>query len=522
MKNSRTQNSILIILSGMLQQIIILFSAFISRTVLIKTLGVNYLGINGLLTNVLEIFSLAELGIGVAITFYLYKPIAEKNIERIKVLMSFYKTCYRIIGIAILLIGLCLVPFLNKIINFHTNVNVNLYIVYILYLLNSVITYLFFSYKFTIIAAYQKGYVVNIVNMIFAIISCICESAVLILFKAFILSLIVKLALAVMKNFVTSIAADRLFPYLKDKKCGRIDKAEVKHIFKDVYSIFVFRISSTLFSSTDNIVISVMIGTVYVGFNSNYTMIVTAVTNFMRTIVNSFTAGIGNINASENIDKRISTFRNLDFINFWLVSFCSVCLFQLLNPFITLWVGSKYLFSTITVFFIVLNFFIALLLNIVFIFRETMGLFQYGRYRQLIGGIVNIILDIFFGKLYGIAGIFAATAISGLAITVFPFPKIVFKYGFHKSPNSQYKKMFWYYVTTLISGIATWLCCSWVKEVTYVTFIGELLICLIVPNLVLFIFYHNTSEYKYMLEKIKTIIRKLRANLVENKILLSK
>jgi O-antigen/teichoic acid export membrane protein len=513
--NSRTKNSILIMSSGMLQQIITVLFSFIFRTIFIRTLGENYLGINGLFTNILQIFSLAELGVGSAITFYMFKPIAEKDTERLKTLMSFYKICYRVIGFAILVIGLLMIPFLHKLVNFETNIDINLYVVYILYLLNSVATYLFFSYKFTIITAHQQGYVVNIINTIFTIISIILESAVLILFKAFILSLFIKLFVGLLKNLATAITADRLYPYLKDREHEKISKDEVRHIFKDIYSIFIFRISSTLFSSTDNIVISIMIGTVYVGFNSNYTMIIMSITNILITIIYSFNAGIGNINASESIEKRITTFRNLDFINFWLVSFCSISLFQLLNPFITLWIGSKYVFDLITVFFIVFNFFITYLLNIVFSFKDTMGLFKYGRYRQLAGGIANIILDIIFGKLWGLTGIFAATVISGLIFTAFIYPKYLYKYGFQKSPRCYYIRMASYYITVLIAGFVTWLSCMWIKEITYFTFIIEMVICMIVPNVVLFIFYHRTNEFKYFVEKVSVIIPKLKSKFIK-------
>lgn len=510
MSNSRTKNSILYISSGVLQQIVVLLFNFITRTIFIKTLGENYLGISGIFSNVLQIFSLAELGVGSAITFYMYKPIAENNIDRIKTLMNFYKTCYRVIGSGILMIGLCLIPFLDKLVNFNTKIDVNLYVVYILFLLNSVITYLFFSYKFTIIIAYQKGYIVNLINTIFVIISCVCESTILLLFKDFILSLFIKLLIGIIKNFVTAVIADKLYPYLKQNKYKKISKREIKLIFKDIAAIFIFKVSATLFNSTDNVVISIMFGTIYVGFNSNYIMLITAVKNVVNLIQNSFIAGVGNINSSENIEKKIRTFKNLDFINFWIVSFFSVCLIQLLNPFITIWIGKKYLFSQIAVVLIVMSFFLTYSLNIVFVFRETMGLFKYGRYRQLAGGILNIILDIILGKLWGITGVFAATVISQLIFTVFQFPKIVYKYGFHRSPANQYKRIIGYYLVTIISGLVTWFSCSWVEEITFITLISECIICITVPNLVLILFYRNSDEYKYFIKKAMVVFSKLK------------
>lgn len=499
--------------SGFIQQIVTIVFSFISRTILIKTLGAEYLGISGLFTNILTIFALAELGIGAAITFYLYKPIADSDKERIKTLMHFYKVCYRCIGIAILIIGLCLIPFLNKIINFNTKTDINIYVVFICYLLNSVTSYLFFAYKNTIITTNQQGYLINSVGSIIAILSCMMESCILIVYHDFVLSIIVKVGIGILKNLVIAKMADHLFPYIKEKDYKKLEKKEIKKIFKDVYSIFIFRSAATLFTSTDNILISILIGTVYVGYNSNYTMIITAITSISAIVFNSFRASVGNVIATENIEKQVSIFYKLDFINYWIISFSTVSLNQLLNPFITIWIGSEYTFDQLTVNIIVFNFFIVNLLNVIFLFRETIGIFQYGKYRQLIGGVVNIILDIMLGNLFGIIGIFGATLISNIFITVLPFPKILFKYGFGVSTKVQYIRMLKYIIVTMLTGFILELLCSFIKEITVFTFIIQVILCIVIPNFILFIIHRKSEDYIYF----KNILVNLKNKILSQK-----
>jgi O-antigen/teichoic acid export membrane protein len=501
MANSRTKNSMLILSSGIILQVVTALLAFISRTIFINTLGAEYLGISGLFTNIISILSLAELGVGSAITFYLYKPLAENNIERIKTLMMFYKLCYRVIGVVILLLGLLCIPIVPKIVNYNTKLDVNIIYVFVLYLVNTAVTYLFFSYRFTLIIASQKGYVINLINIVFAFILIIADAIVLIIFRNFILYITMRIFIGILLNVITSIKAGELFPYIKEKEYIKITADERRAIFKDIYAIFITKVSGTLFSATDNIIISILIGTIYVGYNSNYFMIIIVITTFIGILQNSFIASVGNINAIETNEKQIDIFENLDFLNFWVTSFCAVCLANLLNPFISLWIGKEFLFSNLIVAVIAFNFFTTNLLNIVFIFRNTKGLFQYAKYRQLIAGIANILLSIILGKMYGIIGIFAATSICGILISWSPYPKTLYKFGFNIEYRPFLNRTIMRYIITIGIGVLIYSLSSLLGNNTWAIFIIRLCISVIIPNLVLFIIYRHTKEFIYIREK---------------------
>lgn len=510
MSKSRTEKSVYMMGTGVLQQIITLVFGFVSRTVFIRVLGMTYLGINSLFTNVLSMLSLAELGIGTAITFLLYKPLAEDDTEKLQEIMKFYKIAYRIIGVAILIIGLCLIPFLKYLVKVDTPLDINLNLVYILFLLNTVISYLFFAYRSNIILADQKGYILNNINIVFIIIQNIVDILIIIITKNFILSLIVRIIIGIIKNLAIYIKSSKIFPFLNDKNGKKVSKSLVKEVMTKVYSIFVFQISSQLFYSTDNMIISAIVGTVYVGINANYILITSAVNRALTLLKSSFVAAVGNINAVESIETKYTMFKRLDFLNFWVTSFCAVCFYQLLNPFITLWTGKDYLFSQWTVNIMVANFFIAAALNIIFMYRETMGLFEYGKYRQLAAGIINIILSIILAKYWGVFGVFLATLISSLLVGVFPYPKIIYKYGFNKSPKEYYFKYIEYCILTIISCLLVRIASMIFSEVTYFTFIMQAILCIMIPNMFYYILFRKTDEFKYMKEKAYSILRKFK------------
>ena len=511
MGNSRTKNSALTMLSSGVRQILTVLLTFVSRTVFIHTLGADYLGLNGLFSNILSILALSELGIGSAISFYLYKPIADKDVHRICVLMNFYKICYRIVGFLILGIGLCLVPFLPKLVNFEQQVPVNLYLVYVLYLLNTASSYLFFAYKQAIVTANQEQYKIEKINIVFTFANCATDIVVLFLFHNYIAYLVVKFLLVLVKNLIIALVIDREYPYLKGRETDKLTKEEIRTFLKDIWSVSLFRIGSTLFNSTDNIIISMLLGTVVVGYYSNYYMIISQIAVAIGILTRSFVAGIGNVIAKETKEKQYSIFEQLDFAVFFVTTFCTVCLFQLLNSFVKLWIGgvdSAYLLSQTVVLFLCLSFFLDSTTQILNSFREGSGNFKTGRTLQIIGGIVNIFFSIILGKAYGLEGIFAATIIGKFFVTVSPFVMGVSKdvFGF-----SRLKLLKRYYLNMLVMVfvlVMNWFLCRPFHMNGLLNFIFECLISCVVPIIILFIVYGRTDEMKSLIERVKSIKNK--------------
>jgi O-antigen/teichoic acid export membrane protein len=517
MNQSRTKNSLLIMLTGFFANIITLILTFITRTVFIHTLGVDYLGLKGLFTSILVILSLADLGIGAAISYYLYKPVANGDIEKVKSYAEFLKKSYRIIGLIVFIIGITLLPLLDKVINFDVQLEINIYHVYLLFLLNSVISYLFFAYRLTILDVFQKRYLSNIINLTFQIINSCATIVILLVLRNYILTLIISNIILIIQNLVVSIYSIKVFPFLKDKSVLPLDKSEKKELSTNIRAIFLLKLSAILFNSSDNIVISSLIGTVYTGLNSNYLLIINTVIAFSAIIEGSFIAGVGNLNAISNKTTMLIYFNRFDFINFWVKSIITVCLFQLLNPFITLWIGKEFIFPNIVVFLIALNFISQQLLVTLYTFRETLGLFNYGKYLQLIAGILNIFFSIFLGLRFGIFGIFLATAVTWVFIYAINFIRVVFRYGFNISPGIYIMKYFFYILITVFNGFLVFLISSIFKDLNWLTFIYQLIISLLLPNIILFMIYKKSEEFKYAKNKIFEILNSMILKLRKSK-----
>lgn len=430
MTGKRTINSIKNMYSGLILRLGTLSLNFLSRHIFIKVLGESCLGLNGLFTTILSLFSLAELGIGEAITFYLYKPIAEKDQEKLKQLISFYKLCYRIIGLVTLTVGIALMPFLDKLVNLENTIGYNYYLIYVLYLANTVITYLFFSYAQTVLNANQEQYLINRNSTLFLVLIFIGDLLSLSITNNYIVYLSVRLILQVVQNLRLYLIARKRYSYIYLHPQNKLDRISIKGMFKDVYHVFIVKLSSRLIDSTDNIFISVFLGTVKVGYNTNYLLFSNAALSIVNTIIYSFSAGIGDLVATESKERRLDTFKKIDCINFCVSLFCSICLFSFLNPFITMLWGENFVFSLPTVALFCFNFYIVTSLNTIFMFRQGMGLFRYYAYNTLFAAILNITLDFLFVERMGITGLYLATVISNLIFGVWPFIKNVFDMGF--------------------------------------------------------------------------------------------
>ena len=508
MKNTRTHNAFLVMLSVGIRQFLNLILQFVSRIIFIRILGAEYLGLNGLFSNVLSLLSLSELGIGSAISFYLYQPLADNDTERIKSLMQFYKNCYRAVGFTMIGIGVCIMPFLHLLVNLEQNVPENLYLVYMLYLLNTACSYFMYAYKQILPAANQEQYKVEKINIIFLCCNCITDVIVLVIFKSYILYLLIKLILVFVSNIVISIMVNRHYPYIKEESVKRMSREEIGSFFRSIKDAAVFRLGSTLYNSTDNILISVMLGTTIVGYYSNYFMIISMFTSLIGLFVRAFTAGIGNLMVEESKDFQYRSFLQIDFMVFTFVSICTVCLFQLFNSFIMLWTGSilqDYILSQTVVAFLCISFYFDGTMQIMNIFREAGGFFRIGRSRQVAGGLCNIILSVFLGKIWGLEGIFASTAVSKGFISVFPFVITISRYVFGKGNYDLLKIYLKHALATVMTIVVVWYTCKKIHMTTVWNFFLEILLTLIISIAAILIFFHSSSEMKALFERMKKI-----------------
>ena len=359
MTEGRVKNSVRNIGYRLVSQVASIILKFVSRTIFIYILGVEYLGINGLFSEVLQMLSLADLGFGTAMVFSMYKPLAEHDEKRLTRLVALYKRIYTIIAIVITVIGVALVPFLKYLVNLDQNIPY-LKIYYLLYLANTVSSYLV-VYKTCILNADQKNYLVSKYNTIFNFIFIIITSVVLLLTHNFMVYLVTQVVVTYANNFYVSHVAEKLYPYINNK-VEKLPKEEGKKIFENVKSVFIYKVANTLVGSTDNTLISVLIGTVAVGFYSNYSMVINNIVLFINIVFSSVTASIGNMVVEANKKKNYDVYCLMQQVSFLLSTVAITVTYLMINDLIYVWLGEKFILDPLVTIAIALNMYFSVVL----------------------------------------------------------------------------------------------------------------------------------------------------------------
>lgn len=506
MRESRLENTTKNAFTGFFNQLLNLVMSFISRTVFIHYLGVEFLGISGLFSNILQILSMADLGFNTAMVYSMYRPIANNDTQKLAALIAFYKKIYNIIAFAILLIGLCLVPLLPYIVNTATEIE-NLTIYYILYLLNTVMSYLF-VYKTALMEAHQKSYILNNYDSVFIILQNIFQIAVLVFTSNFILYLLVQIIVSFLKNFYKARKTEKMYPYIRSNAV--LDKPERISIFQNVKSMFIYKIGGVLLNNTSNILISIIVNTITVGYYSNYLIIITAANTFMNILFNSVTASLGNLNVSSDNEKQYMYFKRINFFAVCIFSFVGICFYLLLDDFITIWLGPTFTLDKLSVLAISLNFVIPGTIRTVSLYRDTMGMFKDTKYVFFVTAVINIIFSLLLGNVLGLAGVLFSTVIARILTNAWFEPVVLFKNYLHRPVKEYFKRQLYYWVVFFIILVLTSFICSLITlQNLYVYFVVKTMVCVIISVGLLCIFYFKLSEFKYLLELFKTVLLKV-------------
>lgn len=506
----RTQKSAKNMIAGFLSQAILIILGFVSRKVMIDSVGVDYLGINGLMNNILIILSLAESGIGAAILYALYKPLANNDIQEIKALMNFYKNIYRILAAFTTLVGLAILPFLKYLIK--DNSVDNILVIYLLFLFSSVSSYLF-SYKVSINNADQNKYLYTIANTVTQIVVLILKIVILKITNNYILFLAIDIFATITKNIIFSNIVDKRYPYLKEKNDVKLSDDTKKELMKNIKALFIGKVGYIISTSSDNLVISSMINIKTVGLYSNYTTLTSSVYGFVSIFINSISASVGNLIAKESEEKIYEVFNITSFINFWLYAFSFVSLYCLADPFIALWLGNEYILNKAVLFVIMFNFLLDGLLEPIGSVKNAAGIYYPDRYVPAISAVFNLGLSLILVKHIGLTGVFLATILSKLFFTFWINPMLVFRIVFKKSSSIYFIKII---LKIMFIFILTFIC-NFIGEYFYyeyniINFVCKLIICLLIPNLLLLLISFNKKEFKYVIDIFKPILKGLKLN----------
>lgn len=506
---SRTKKSIRNIIFTIVGFAVTTLLQLVNRKVFILFLSSEYLGLNGLFSNILSMLSLSEMGIGAAIVFALYKPIAEKDTEKVKSLMALYKKLYTIIGTFVLIAGALLTPFLQLLIKEMPDIPY-IHIYYLMFVIDSGLSY-FYTYKRSLIICNQDNYISTTTTMLSSVGTKVVQLIILLLTHNYFLFLLVQILFTRLENVLISKIADKQYPFLKDKKYQKLSKYEIRTIRNNVFAMLAHKIGMVIVNATDNLIISKILGLAVLGVYSNYVLLTQTIESFVTKIFSSITASIGNLVAEQSKEEIEKNFNRILFLNYWIIAFCSICLICLIQPFIHLWLGPDYQLPMFTVIIIIVVFYFNGMRRTVLEFRNAAGLFWADRYKALVESFVNLVVSIPLTYVLGVSGVKLGTLISLLGVAFWVEGRILYKYLFQKSVLQYLLMQVKYAVITGIQLFCAYWLCRIIDLTTLsviVKFIIQMGICLIIPNVLIIIIFRKTDEFQYAKNLVKKIVKK--------------
>jgi O-antigen/teichoic acid export membrane protein len=490
---------------GYISNIATAILGFVLRTVFIMRLSDTLLGVNSLYSNILSMLSLAELGIGTAMNYSLYGPMARGEIEKIKSYMQLYKKAYRMIAAVIACVGLVIVPFLPDIVkgaDYLTRTQLTVY--YLIFLFNTVSTY-FVSYKYSLCLAEQKDYIQTNALMITKAATVSLQIIVILLTSNFLLFLITSAAVQLIQIFIVNAYLNKLYPYLKDKDVTPLDEESKKDVMTKTKALMLHKIGDTARLQTDAIIISSFINVTVVAVVDNYNLIINTISGFVNIIFNSVISGFGNLIATESEDKQYRSFKVYRFFAVWVYGFTAVGFYLLLTPLIKIWLhDDKWLLTSVVIGTVLTDYYFkgerVALMN----YKTAAGVYEPDKYLSLIQGAVNLVLSIVLVIKIGLVGVYIGTVVSGLIANVTK-PFIVYKYCFHRSAKGYFIDSFKYIlVMGLELAILIPIKAIVMKNITIASFVIMFVLVCVIFNVIFLAFFGRTKEFRYITDIVRS------------------
>ena len=507
---SRTEYSARNTTVAMISRISAIIMGFALRVVFTRTLSESYVGLNGLFLEIISVLSLSEMGVGTAITFALYKPIAEGNIEKQKSLMRMYCWFYRIVALVVLGAGLCIIPFLSILIKDYASVD-QVIVIYLLYLVNAVCSYLFI-YKRTLMDAHQLQYIGTFYMTMSWVLQDILQIGILIFTKNFVLFLLVNILTTIICNVCTTRRANKLYPYLADKQIEPLEAQERKSIFRNIKAMLMHKVGDVVVCSTDNMILSAFVGLTSVGCYSNYYLVIGSISQLLDQMFAGITASVGNLGVTAERTRVRKVFEASFFAGYWLYGLSAICLYELINPFVELSFGRQYLFAGEIVLILCVNFYVKGMRRATLIFRDSLGLFWYDRYKAIVEAVLNLVISIVLVQYMGTIGVFLGTLISTSLTSVWVEPYILYKHEMKSSVLPYFGKYICYTFVLAIGWLATDWLCNQIAGGLGTILILRLAVCVTIPNLLFLLVYARTGEFRFLWEKLKMLLQRKRGH----------
>jgi len=507
-ESSRLENAGRNMVFGMLQRSYQILMPFLMRTVIMYYLGVNYLGLNSLFGSVLFVLNLAELGVGSAMVYSMYQPIIDKNEEEICALLNLYRLYYRVVGLIIAVVGLILTPAIPYLVHDGTPADINIYIIYLLNLFCTVMSYWLFAYKNSLLVAHQRNDVASKVMLATNTLMYLAQFIMIMLFENYYLYLIAAIIGQIITNVVTAYYAKKLYPNYEAK--GNLPKEKIKSINGKIKDLFMMKFGVVIVSSADSIVISAFLGLAMVGIYNNYYYIITAVFGIVKVFFDSCMAGIGNSIIVESKEKNYNDLKKFTFIVMWVVGFCSVCLLCLYQPFMRIWMGEKNMLDYVAVVCFVLYFYMDRMMQLFITYKDAAGIWHEDRFRPLITALVNLCLNIILVQVWGLNGVMLSTVFSVLFVGVPWILYNLFTTLFKRSAKEYSLILLGYTLVTGIVAVACIFVCELIPDTGLLTLVAKGVTCVILSNVLYLLFYCRTKGFADTKEIFNRIFRRFK------------
>lgn len=504
MKLERSKNTARNFIFGSINKVFNMIAPFVIRTAIIYLLGIQYSGLNSLFTSVLSVLNIAELGVGTALVFSMYEPLANDDTEKICALVRLYKIYYRIIGAIILAIGIAITPFLPYLIKGEIPGNLNLYVLYYMNLGTTVLSYWLFAYKNSILNVHQRNDISTKIYFVFDVLKYTLQFVVIAVLKNYYAYLIVSIVMGVLCNLATALVVDKKYPQFRAR--GKLSKEETSAINRRVKDLFITKIGATIVDSADTIVISAFLGLTALALYQNYFYIMNTVLGFIILITSSSLAGIGNSIITETQEKNFNDLKKLTLLFCWIGCFSVCCFATVYQPFMTLWVGEDNLLPYGMVIMFCVYFFIKQINTLLNVYKDASGIWHEDRFRPLVVSIVNLTMNLIMVNYWGLYGILLSTVLSTILVGMPWLFKNLFTTIFKLNPKKYIFKIFEYTILTVILCACCVLICSFINfKWLVLTIITRLIICAILPNVAMLVLYRKSAEFKGIIDTANSI-----------------
>ncbi len=507
MKIERTRNAARSITVGLVLKIYQMVVPFLMRTAMIHFMGVEYLGLNSLFTSILHMLNLAELGVGSAMVFSMYKPIAEDDAERICALMAIYRRYYRIIGLVIGAAGLILTPVVPYLISGELPDGLNVYVLYLLNLGATVLTYWLFAYRNCLLQAHQRLDIASKITLISSTVQYALQLLIMVTLKDYYLYVIVLLLSTVMNNILTAVMTARTFPQYVPK--GKLPPEEVRTINGKIRDLFSGKIGYVVLQYADTIVISAFLGLTVLAVYQNYFFIITAVLAFIDIVISSITAGLGNSFVTETKEKNYRDMLKFTFLFLWVTGVSACCFLGMYQPFMQIWVGEELMLGFGMVVCFALYFFVYTFNRLIGVYKDAAGLWHQDRFRPLVTAMVNLGLNLLSVRFFGLYGVLLSTVISMVCVGLPWQMHILFSSMFEKNMLRGYLRLAGkFLLAVLLSGASVVMICLQIHLGPWLTLLLCALVSVIVPNAVFFLLLRKDAQFRPAVQFLDRLTKK--------------